>query len=1599
MEVFYQSTLMPEFSIKFLIFAWLVFQCSHAMAVTVSVRVGASNDDAEERISDGDMYRDSTDLETSYDDYHGGLQIVGMRFRNVAIPQGATISSAYIEFETDETDSGTTSLQIYGEDSDTTNEFASNGGDISSRTSTSATVNWNPSAWNSVNQIHQTPDIGTIIKEIVDRPGWSSGNNLIIMIGPGAGCTNSNCERTAESWDGDSSAAPLLVVDYSIGGLICETYRDNFNSTSYGNHDGSMNWSGNWVETNDNGSANSGDIQISGNRLEIKDDDRSIARSADLSSYDSATLTFDYEENGFDNTSDYVDVEVRQGGGSWINLQRFSGSSVNSGSASLVINSADLAADTEVRLITSNSLGNNDRFRVDNFEIEACQSAATPVPVIEWRQDELSWSGATDEVVDSSGNNNHAMSNFGSGLDTIAAGQVCRAGSFDGVDDYIESNDVFALLQTTATLSFWIRTTQVGNDTGWLAPGIAGVEQSAGTDDIFWGWIDASGRIGVSVGDDYSSKSTLAINNGVYHHVVLSRDATTGDFKIYIDGALDSSGTIASGVIGTGFSSIGRIEDTGGSPEYLQGDLDEVLIFDSILSDADVSSIYTNQLAGNNFDGSVRTCPIALTPLLEYRFEEGTWNGTPDEIIDHSGNGHHAQLNNNSTPASASPAITGDPGTCGYAFQNDGSIQVTGLPLDTTTTGIKTTVTFWMNWDGTNSNVMPIGWNFHDIWIVSGAIGFNSWNNDVYGISSTGLANAWHHISAEFTNGNITANRLYVDGVEQTLSQIYGSPNNSTAYVNSELRVGGVSNSGSYDFHGSLDEVRVYEGALTTAQVNTIMAETHPCSTSLVDHYAITHSGQGITCEAEPITITAHDASDAAVAPSSSTTITLSTSIASDGWSLQTGNGTFTLPNQYTFDGTETSAVFMLSKIASVTGMDIDVTDGSATDNDGDALEDDPIDYVESLLQFVTNTNTPPGLIINSQIGGKPSSSAPNAQDLYLRAVRSDNTTGNPVCVAALDTGTHNIEMGYQCIDTNNCSSNELGVNNSLTYNSGTATTVAHNDGATTASTVAVILDFDTGGYAALSFQYDNVGEIVIFADDYTAANGGVIVGGVSDQFIVRPFALTLDFDNGSGNYNMRELDWSDGNLDGSGSNNSYSDPTSNPQNSSVFQIAGTDFPAEINGVLWQASDDSNNDGEPDSGANLFNNSLSNLFGQESSRSIQVTHNLEQPTGVGVNLGTLTSNFPNPYINGRSEGTMNWDEVGIIDVQLTLNTYLGDTTYTPISVAEDVGRFRPAAFDVINVASGELDNVCKGAILTTDHFTYIGQDFSYDTNPSFTVRALNALATPQVTQNYRGAFMKLDATSITLSDIVQDLSTSGSDSNPLLVSFTRDTLAFTSNNNGTVDYVFGDDDFRYGEDNNALDHIKYANSEVMPFTAGLETEITLISDGEFLTDLSAAPVNFDIIGNELRFARIRMSNVHGSELIDLQMPMIVEYFNGSTYQINLADDFDGTVGCTAYNANDFIVTDNLLTPGASTISMINPIAVFGNLGVNLSSAGEDNIGQIDITGQLSGGIVENKWLRYDWDADGVFNNNPEATATFGIYKGNDVNIYIQQIFQ
>ena len=185
-------------------------QYAQSQSVTVERRVSAGNDDAEER-SSGSMYRSSSDLEL-VDDGSRTDQTVGMRFNGIDIPQGATILNSYVQFQVDETNSGSVSLEIRGQNDDNATTFTSSDDNITSRPTTAASVSWAPVPWTSVGAAgldQRTPNISTIIQEIVNRTGWAANNSLVIMI-TGSG------ERTAESYNGKSSAAPLLHVEYLL---------------------------------------------------------------------------------------------------------------------------------------------------------------------------------------------------------------------------------------------------------------------------------------------------------------------------------------------------------------------------------------------------------------------------------------------------------------------------------------------------------------------------------------------------------------------------------------------------------------------------------------------------------------------------------------------------------------------------------------------------------------------------------------------------------------------------------------------------------------------------------------------------------------------------------------------------------------------------------------------------------------------------------------------------------------------------------------------------------------------------------------------------------------------------------------------------------------------------------------------------------------------------------------------------------------------------------------------------------------------------------------------------------------------------------------
>jgi len=192
----------------FLVAVVAILFAAPAAAFSFDVQVSAGADDAEEN-STGSILLNSSDLELVFD--RDSNQTVGMRFNGVNVPAGATIQSAYIQFTVDERTSGDTSLTIEGHAADSAAPFISSSFNLSSRPRTSASIGWTPPPWLTTGAAgleQRTPDIASIIQEIIVRPGWSANNSIAILI-TGIG------ERVAESFNGVPASAPRLHIEFS----------------------------------------------------------------------------------------------------------------------------------------------------------------------------------------------------------------------------------------------------------------------------------------------------------------------------------------------------------------------------------------------------------------------------------------------------------------------------------------------------------------------------------------------------------------------------------------------------------------------------------------------------------------------------------------------------------------------------------------------------------------------------------------------------------------------------------------------------------------------------------------------------------------------------------------------------------------------------------------------------------------------------------------------------------------------------------------------------------------------------------------------------------------------------------------------------------------------------------------------------------------------------------------------------------------------------------------------------------------------------------------------------------------------------------------
>jgi hypothetical protein len=149
----------------------------------------------------------------------------GMRFTNITIPNAPIIDSAHLPLRAYASRNGTVvNTRISAEDVDDAITFADDAAAFDTRWAarTTARVNWDAiPAW-TVDTDYDSPEIKTVIQEIVDREGWASGNDIVIFWddfddrSSHTTVTGDYTRREIYSYDGSTTKAPKLVITYTV---------------------------------------------------------------------------------------------------------------------------------------------------------------------------------------------------------------------------------------------------------------------------------------------------------------------------------------------------------------------------------------------------------------------------------------------------------------------------------------------------------------------------------------------------------------------------------------------------------------------------------------------------------------------------------------------------------------------------------------------------------------------------------------------------------------------------------------------------------------------------------------------------------------------------------------------------------------------------------------------------------------------------------------------------------------------------------------------------------------------------------------------------------------------------------------------------------------------------------------------------------------------------------------------------------------------------------------------------------------------------------------------------------------------------------------
>lgn len=1111
-------------------------------------------------------------------------------------------------------------------------------------------------------------------------------------------------------------------------------------------------------------------------------------------------------------------------------------------------------------------------------------------------------------------------------------------------------------------------------------------------------------------------KSILRLQSGDYwihgnltigQETVLRRIASSGPTRIFVNGNVSFGFKVSTDgfssnqllIYATGsITSVNELDFTG----YLYAGGNVSLGFLSTVNGAVSGANFIG--AGNevtiNYQGSNLSsadfspfCSGAtVVPVLlgSWNMDEGSWNGTANEVRDSSGKGNHgrARIAAGSTPlpstGSGGPAyINGNQNTCYYgAFDGTGSplrsrtyVELTGFPA----LPLGFTFAAWIRSSNASAQHQRIlvrddaqnGWGFS---LADGTgqpklrfFGRNITNNGavtgqgsnpscgVFCLDTNAVisSNQWHYVAAvvDTTAKTVT---LYVYSqarvlLAKTTAAYSGTWSDGTglAAIGGETSASAEGQDPSWHFLGNIDEVNIYSGALTQTNIETLMQTVRTCAGP--DHYEVQISAQSLACEGAVVTVRAcaNSAVPCNKDSSVSANVTLGTnagSLNSTGLTLVAGEATTKLLYPAAIENAGTTLTLSGETIAANNSR-------KCCTGPSNCSVANTCSTVFKRAGFIFSSNAAGAINIPTQIAGVTDNS------VYLRSVKSDDATG--ACVARF-TSPQTVQLGYQC-------------SNPVTCIAGQTLSLA---GAGVASNANAIADgsisytnrsltFGSNGSAPIALNYSDVGDIRLHARLALAAGGGepaYTMTGISNYFVVKPHTLAVSAVTNAANVATPGTTSS-----GAG-----------------FIPAGEKFK-----VLVQARNAAGNP-TPNFGKEKPPSEIESVTVSANTLVYPAAGTLTALTNGGVFTATTPAGtFVNPDVQ--------WNQVGSISILPNLIVAPGNNGYLeqgaiPNVASGTVGRFYPDKFDLQNTDS----------ITTCNGFIYMGMPFNVDSTVTgtrgldFTVRALDKQNNPVTNYDFAKGYA-VASTPFFLFNAA----------NNFLPRLTNNSIAINVPAwvNGVV---------TINEPNAQFARAAAPDGPHSAVRLGIGVQDCLdkrpLAGANLTVDTTGgcgAPNNnaYELAIFNARFGRLRLDDAFGPETANLPVTFSTEYWTGSSFIRHVEDSCTKILrSAITYPSGDILTPANL-TVGLSGGSTAGN---YGGLGATEIAFTNGDAAQF-FSAPIGGGtgsfnvnvdLTSYPWLRFDWNQDGNFTDVslPQTQFGFGSYRGHDRVIYWRELF-